>query len=78
MELKNLDDCSGPGRSFPVYPGRAGETTAGTFIQELLGVPTASRGTARVGLDELYSTVVALRQNTIASEFLGGAKDPTP
>ncbi|MEN2424372.1 hypothetical protein AABB02_40510 [Streptomyces rimosus] len=75
VELKNLDDGRGSGRSLPVSLGKAGETTAGAFVQELLGVPAASRGTVRVGLDELYSTVLALRQNTIASEFLGGAKD---
>ncbi|MGW7520425.1 hypothetical protein ACWGJ2_33075 [Streptomyces sp. NPDC054796] len=54
---------------------KPGETTAGAFVQDLLVPPAAARGTTRIGLDDFYSTVIALRQTTIASEFLGGGKD---
>ncbi|MGW3291056.1 hypothetical protein ACWDR3_41125 [Streptomyces sp. NPDC001002] len=73
--VKNLDAPDEPERPLPVNAIKAGGMTAGTFIQDLIGLPMAARGTTRVGLDEFYSTVMALRQNTISSEFLGGEKD---
>ncbi|WP_435192200.1 hypothetical protein [Streptomyces sp. bgisy126] len=73
--IKNLDDEKDIGRPLPVSSS-SGETTAGAFIQDLLGLPAASRGTARLTLDTLYGTVMALRQTTIASEFLGGVRAP--
>ncbi|MGW0420984.1 hypothetical protein [Streptomyces sp. NPDC003015] len=73
--LKNLDAPDELEHSLPVTTTKSGETTAGMFVQELLGLPTAVRGTTRIGLDDFYSTVMALRQTTIASEFLGGGKD---
>lgn len=72
--IKNLDDKNDIGRPLPVASA-SGEVTAGAFVQDLLGLPAASRGTARLTLDTLYGTVMALRQTTIASEFLGGVKD---
>ncbi|MER7048911.1 SMC family protein [Streptomyces jumonjinensis] len=71
--LKNLDDEVE--RQLPVASSKAGESTAGAFVQDLLGLPAAARGATRVGLDDFYGTVMGLRQNTIASEFLGGGKD---
>ncbi|MGX1975814.1 hypothetical protein [Streptomyces kronopolitis] len=73
--VKNLDTPDELEHSLPVTTTKAGESTAGAFIQDLLGLPAAARGTTRVGLDEFYGTVMALRQNTISSEFLGGEKD---
>ncbi|MFI0990649.1 hypothetical protein [Streptomyces exfoliatus] len=72
--IKNLDDENDIGRPLPVT-STSGEITAGAFVQNLLGLPTASRGAARLTLDTLYGTVMALRQTTIASEFLGGGQD---
>src|SRR5207237_281336 len=74
VSLKNLDDTEGIEHLLPVTTAKAGETTAGAFVQNLLGLPAASRGATRVGLDDFHNTVMALRQNTIASEFLGGGK----
>ncbi|CAM5587852.1 hypothetical protein ACIPPN_28820 [Streptomyces diastaticus] len=75
VSLKNLDDTGEIEHLLPVTSAKAGEMTAGAFVQDLLGLPQAARGATRVGLDDFYSTVMALRQNTIASEFLGGGKD---
>jgi hypothetical protein len=75
VSLKNLDDKDGIEHLLPVASTKPGETTAGAFVQDLLGLPAAVRGATRVGLDDFYGTVMALRQNTIASEFLGGGKD---
>ncbi|MEU0401619.1 hypothetical protein ABZ318_15515 [Streptomyces sp. NPDC006197] len=72
--IKNLDDEKDIGRPLPVT-SRSGEMTAGAFVQDLLGLPAASRGASRLTLDTLYGTVMALRQTTIASEFLGGVHD---
>ncbi|MFD3997118.1 hypothetical protein [Streptomyces sp. NPDC058583] len=72
--IRNLDDEKDIGRPLPVT-SKSGEMTAGAFVQDLLGLPAASRGTARLTLDTLYGTVMALRQTTIASQFLGGVKD---
>ncbi|MCW1100085.1 hypothetical protein OJ963_40560 [Streptomyces sp. RS2] len=73
VSVKNLDDDTE--RSLPVRSAKAGEMTAGAFIQDLLGLPQAARGATRVDLDDYYNTVLALRQHTIASAFLGGGKD---
>ncbi|MHA4818235.1 hypothetical protein ACXZ65_28200 [Streptomyces aculeolatus] len=73
--LKNLDASDKFEHSLPVTTAKPGETTAGMFVQDLLGLPAAARGTTRIGLDDFYSTVMALRQTTIASEFLGGGRD---
>ncbi|MFE2038447.1 hypothetical protein ACFXBB_35525 [Streptomyces scopuliridis] len=73
--LKNLDAPDEIEHSLPVVTAKAGESTAGAFVQDLLGLPAAIRGTTRVGLDAFHGTAMALRQNTIASEFLGGEKD---
>ncbi|MFD5098942.1 hypothetical protein [Streptomyces albidochromogenes] len=75
VSLKNLDDADEIEHLLPVTSAKAGEKTAGAFVQDLLGLPQAARGATRVGLDDFYGTVMALRQNTIASEFLGGGKD---
>ncbi|WP_178379079.1 hypothetical protein [Streptomyces sp. NBRC 110465] len=75
VSLKNLDDADEMEHSLPVKGTKAGEVTAGAFVQELLGLPEASRGATRLTLDSYYNTVLALRQNTIASAFLGGGKD---
>ncbi|GAA2381223.1 hypothetical protein GCM10010417_54270 [Streptomyces carpaticus] len=75
VSLKNLDDAGETEHLLPVTSAKAGEMTAGVFVQDLLGLPQAARGATRVGLDDFYGTVMALRQNTIASEFLGGGKD---
>jgi hypothetical protein len=75
VSLKNLDDADEIEHLLPVTSAKAGEMTAGAFVQDLLGLPQAARGATRVGLDDFYSTVMALRQNTIASEFLGGGKE---
>jgi DNA repair exonuclease SbcCD ATPase subunit len=73
VSVRNLDDDTE--RSLPVRSAKAGEVTAGAFIQGLLGLPRAARGATRVDLDDYYNTVLALRQHTIASAFLGGGKD---
>jgi hypothetical protein len=73
VSVKNLDD--GTEHSLPVKNAKAGEVTAGAFIMGLLGLPQAARGGTRLGLDDYYNTVLALRQHTIASAFLGGGKD---
>ncbi|MGA4846664.1 hypothetical protein ACOBQB_10500 [Streptomyces sp. G5(2025)] len=75
VSLQILDDTDEIEHLLPVTSTRAGETTAGAFVQDLLGLPAAARGATRVGLDDFYGTVMALRQNTIASQFLGGGKD---
>ncbi|MFJ5035412.1 hypothetical protein ACIQB5_47070 [Streptomyces sp. NPDC088560] len=75
VSLKSLDDTGEIEHLLPVTSAKAGEMTAGAFVQDLLGLPRAARGATRVGLDDFYGTVMALRQNTIASEFLGGGKD---
>ncbi|WP_432079351.1 hypothetical protein [Streptomyces sp. YPW6] len=75
VSLKNLDDTDEIEHLLPVTSAKAGEMTASAFVQDLLGLPQAARGATRVGLDDFYGTVMALRQNTIASEFLGGGKD---
>ncbi|MEV7471457.1 hypothetical protein AB0O20_33905 [Streptomyces kronopolitis] len=75
VSLKNLDDAEEIEHLLPVTTAKAGETTAGAFVQNLLALPAATRGATRVGLDDFHNTVMALRQNTIASEFLGGGKD---
>ncbi|WP_129820405.1 hypothetical protein [Streptomyces albidoflavus] len=75
VSLKNLDDTDETEHLLPVTSAKAGEMTAGAFVQDLLGLPQAARGATRVALDDFYGTVMALRQNTIASEFLGGGKD---
>ncbi|KAF0646861.1 hypothetical protein K701_26550 [Streptomyces fradiae ATCC 10745 = DSM 40063] len=75
VSLKNLDDTGEIEHLLPVTSAKAGEMTAGAFVQDLLGLPQAARGATRTGLDDFYGTVMALRQNTIASEFLGGGKD---
>ncbi|MEU7646361.1 hypothetical protein [Streptomyces huasconensis] len=75
VSLKNLDDEDEIEHSLPVKSTKAGEVTAGAFVQDLLGLPAASRGATRLTLDSYYNTVLALRQNTIASAFLGGGKD---
>ncbi|MFJ2170386.1 hypothetical protein [Streptomyces griseofuscus] len=75
VSVKNLDDDTEPERLLPVKNAKAGELTAGAFIQDLLGLPQAARGATRLDLDDYYNTVLALRQHTIASAFLGGAKD---
>jgi hypothetical protein len=75
VSLKNLDAPDETEHILPVTSTKAGETTAGGFVQELLGLPAAVRGATRLGLDDFYGTVMALRQNTIASQFLGGGKD---
>ncbi|MFE3881791.1 hypothetical protein ACFXPQ_02505 [Streptomyces lydicus] len=76
VSLKNLDDPEEIEHLLPVTSAKAEDVTAAAFVQELLDLPAAVRGATRVGLDEFYNTVLALRQNTIASEFLGGGKDP--
>ncbi len=73
VSLKNLDDDTE--HSLPVKSTKAGEVTAGAFVQDLLGLPRAARGTTRLELDTYYNTVLALRQHTIAFAFLGGGKD---
>ncbi|GFE27535.1 hypothetical protein [Streptomyces nigrescens] len=73
--LKNLDRPEELEKALPVSSSKAGETTAGAFVQNLLGLPAAVRGTTRLTLDSFYNTVMALRQKTIASEFLGGVPD---
>ncbi|WP_395577293.1 hypothetical protein [Streptomyces sp. BK79] len=75
VSLKNLDEKHEIEHLLPVTSTRPGETTASAFVQDLLGLPSAVRGATRVGLDDFYGTVMALRQNTIASQFLGGGKD---
>ncbi|MGW0926077.1 hypothetical protein ACWD3J_44705 [Streptomyces sp. NPDC002755] len=75
VSLKNLDNPDELEHLLPVTSTKPGEMTAGAFVQDLLGLPAAARGATRVGLDDFYGTVMALRQNTIASEFLGGGKD---
>ncbi|MFJ5850784.1 hypothetical protein [Streptomyces sp. NPDC092903] len=75
VSLRNLDDDAEVEHSLPVKSTKAGEVTAGAFAQDLLGLPAASRGATRLSLDSYYNTVLALRQNTIASAFLGGGKD---
>lgn len=75
VRLSNLEGPSAAEHVLPVTTNRAGEMTAGGFVQDLLGLPPASRGATRLGLDAFYNTVTALRQNTIASTFLGGLKD---
>ncbi|MEU6482021.1 hypothetical protein ABZ858_35140 [Streptomyces sp. NPDC047017] len=75
VSVKNLDDDTEPERSLPVKNAKAGEETASAFVQDLLGLPQAARGATRLDLDDYYNTVLALRQHTIASAFLGGAKD---
>jgi hypothetical protein len=75
VSLRNLDDAGEIEHLLPVTTTKTGETTAGAFVQNLLGLPAAARGATRVGLDDFYRTVMGLRQNTIASEFLGGVKD---
>ncbi|MFH8371374.1 hypothetical protein [Streptomyces sp. NPDC018031] len=75
--LSNLDRPEELEMALPVSSSKAGETTAGAFVQELLGLPAAVRGTTRLTLDSFYNTVMALRQKTIASEFLGGVPDAT-
>ncbi|MFD8916078.1 hypothetical protein [Streptomyces sp. NPDC059575] len=75
VSLKNLDDDTEIEHSLPVKSTKAGEVTAGAFVQDLLGLPQAARGTTRLGLDTYYNTVLALRQHTIAFAFLGGGKD---
>ncbi|MGW5819367.1 hypothetical protein [Streptomyces noursei] len=75
VSLKNLDEANEIEHLLPVTSAKAGEMAAGAFVQDLLGLPQAARGATRVTLDDFYSTVMALRQNTIASEFLGGGKD---
>ncbi|MFD4577927.1 hypothetical protein ACFWNK_36385 [Streptomyces sp. NPDC058417] len=73
--LKNLDRPEELEKALPVSSSKAGEITAGAFVQDLLGLPAAVRGTTRLTLDSFYNTVLALRQRTIASEFLGGVPD---
>ncbi|MFD8376084.1 hypothetical protein ACFV2Z_35915 [Streptomyces sp. NPDC059688] len=75
VSLKNLDTSGEIEHLLPVTSTKPGETTAGAFVQGLLGLPGAVRGATRVRLDDFYGTVMALRQNTIASHFLGGGKD---
>ncbi|MFE5958077.1 hypothetical protein [Streptomyces rubiginosohelvolus] len=75
VSLKNLDDEDEIEHSLPVKSTKAGEVSAGAFVQGLLGLPAASRGATRLTLDSYYNTVLALRQNTIADAFLGGGKD---
>lgn len=58
-----------------ISSSKVGEVTAGAFVQDLLGLPAAVRGTTRLTLDSFYNTVLALRQRTIASDFLGGVPD---
>ncbi|MFE0733005.1 hypothetical protein ACFW2X_33185 [Streptomyces antibioticus] len=66
VSLKNLDDPRAIEHSLAVTSSKATEMTAGAFVQDLLGLSAAVRGTSRAGLDEFYTTVMALRQNTIA------------
>ncbi|WP_159107526.1 P-loop NTPase family protein [Streptomyces rubrogriseus] len=73
VSVRNLDEDVE--HSLPVRSAKAGEVTAGAFIQDLLGLPRAARGATRLDLDDYYNTVLALRQHTIASAFLGGGKD---
>jgi DNA repair exonuclease SbcCD ATPase subunit len=73
VSVRNLDDDTE--HSLPVKSAKAGEVTAGAFVQDLLGLPQAARGATRLDLDDYYNTVLALRQHTIVSAFLGGGKD---
>ncbi|MFD9339430.1 hypothetical protein ACFWBF_34335 [Streptomyces sp. NPDC060028] len=73
--LKNLDRPREAEKALPVSSSKVGEVTAGAFVQDLLGLPAAVRGTTRLALDSFYNTVLALRQRTIASDFLGGVPD---
>ncbi|MER6450827.1 hypothetical protein [Streptomyces venezuelae] len=73
--LKNLDQPEEPEKALPVSSSKTGEITASAFVQDLLGLPAAARGSTRLTLDTFYNTVLALRQKTIASEFLGGTAD---
>ncbi|MCX4554337.1 MULTISPECIES: hypothetical protein [unclassified Streptomyces] len=75
VSLKNLDDDAETEHSLPVKSTKSGEVTASAFVQDLLGLPQASRGATRLDLDAYYNTILALRQHTIASAFLGGGKD---
>jgi hypothetical protein len=52
VSLKNLDDQDEIEHLLPVTSTKPGETTAGAFVQDLLGLPAAVRGATRVGLDE--------------------------
>jgi hypothetical protein len=74
-EIKNLDDPADPVRAFPVSASKPGVQTAGGFLQELFTIPEAGRGTSKVRLEQVFGTVMALRQKTIGSEFLGGGTD---
>ncbi|MEU8484186.1 hypothetical protein [Streptomyces sp. NPDC048641] len=47
-------------RPLPASSSKAGETTAGAFVQDLLGLPAAVRGTTRLTLDSSSNTVMAL------------------
>ncbi|MER5747094.1 hypothetical protein ABT097_27970 [Streptomyces sp. NPDC002225] len=73
VSVKNLDD--GTEYSLPVKNAKAGEVTAGAFAMGLLDLPQAVRGATRLDLDGYYNAILALRQHTIASAFLGGGKD---
>ncbi|AJE80378.1 ala-rich protein [Streptomyces albus] len=75
VSLKNLDDDTEIEHSLPVKSTKADEVTAGAFVQDLLGLPRAVRGTTRLELDTYYNTALALRQHTIAFAFLGGGRD---
>ncbi|MGV9881184.1 hypothetical protein [Streptomyces sp. NPDC003006] len=63
--MKNLDNPDEIEHLLPVTSTKPGERTAGAFVQDLLGLPAAVRGATRVGLDDFYGTVMALRENTI-------------
>ncbi|MFE9868373.1 hypothetical protein ACFYPZ_37825 [Streptomyces sp. NPDC005506] len=73
--LKNLDRPKEAEKALPVSSSKIGEITASAFVQDLLGLPAAVRGSTRLTLDSFYNTVLALRQRTIASDFLGGVPD---
>ncbi|MEU1132975.1 hypothetical protein ABZ383_24475 [Streptomyces sp. NPDC005900] len=75
VSLKNLDDKDEIEHLLPVASTKPGEATAGAFVQDLFGLRGAVRGATHIGLDDYYGTVMAPRQNTITSEFLGGGKD---
>lgn len=73
VTFTNLSDASAAERVFPVTARKTGGMNAGGFVQELLGIPAASRGKAAVGLDQVLSSTVVLRQRAIASAFLDGS-----
>ncbi|MFI1585640.1 hypothetical protein [Embleya sp. NPDC020630] len=75
VTFENLSDRSEAIRTFAVKPSKPGEQSAQGFVQELLGIPAVRRGNVSVNLDRIYRGLLALRQATIATEYLGGLTD---